>query len=230
MVPPLLALLVVFLSPTAWLSATLRRWVTFGALAGSLLGMVVFARAVGVSALRRFESLGPSRSGRLGAIASWSLGSAVVVAAIFRVHLAVVDVGFVDRVPLLTPVFDFYLGSGALGATVYNAVAAVLAGVALAGAVIGTPAALLRWRARRAAKRELMREGGALKALDDALASLASAQAGVAAVRRQLLGMAVEIEDLKVSLAAGDAQGASSSPAEEPDESARPGTQTPDSL
>src|SRR5690606_3725522 len=43
--PGVLARLAAFLTPPAWLSATLRRWVGLGALAGARVGMALFARA-----------------------------------------------------------------------------------------------------------------------------------------------------------------------------------------
>ncbi len=206
LLPAALALVAVFVTPTAWLSATLRRWVGLGALAGALVGMVVLARAAGPRALLgRGDPVG-RRSGRLAGLAWWGLGVGVVASAAFRLHLAVVDVSFVSSVPLLTPLLDFYLGGGRAAETLYNALAAALAGVALAGLASGAPAGLLRWREARRARRELLEEGGALAALDEALASLASARSAVEAAKAQVAGMAVELAELRAA-AGRDAPG-----------------------
>ncbi len=202
LVPAIVALLLVFLSPTAWLSATLRRWVAFGALAGALVGMAVFARAAGPRQLKDLVLGAGARSGRLAGVAWWGLGVGLAAAAALRLHLAVVDVAFVNAVPFLTPVLDFYLGGGAGAATSYNALAAGLAGLTLAGVVSGAPAAVLRWRERRAARLALLGEGGALAALDTALKSLESAKAAVESSRAQIVALSVELEDLKAGAGA----------------------------
>lgn len=179
LVPAAVALVVVFVSPTAWLSATLRRWVGFGALAGTLLGVLILARVAGPRSLRLRASGGSARGQRLATVAWWGLGAAIVSAAAFRLHLAVVDVAFVQSVPLLTPVLDYYLGGGPRAAFVYNALAAALVAITLAGVVAGAPAGLLRLRERRAARRSLFEEGGPAAALDKALEALELAKAAV---------------------------------------------------
>jgi hypothetical protein len=197
LVPAILALLAVFFTPTAWLSATLRRWVGLGALAGAVTGMALLARAAGPRAL-----LGRGRRlrvARLSGLAWWGLGLGALAAAAFRLHLAVVDVAFVSSAPFLTPLLDFYLGGGRGAATLYNALAAALAGAALAGLVAGAPAALLRRREHRRARKELMEEGGALAALKKALDSLAAAKAAVEAARAQVDELAVELADLRAA-------------------------------
>src|SRR5690606_13744450 len=136
---------------------------------------------------------GQRRSARLVRQAWWGLGVGVAAAAAFRLHLAVVDVGFVSSVPFLTPVLDLYLGGGQGAATLYNALAAALAGVALAGVVAGAPAALLNWREVRRARRELLEEGGALAVLEAALRSLEAAKTAVEAAKAQVADMAVEL-------------------------------------
>jgi len=199
LVPAVLALLAVFLTPTAWLSATLRRWVGLGALAGALVGMALFARAAGPQDLRGLVRGGAPRSGLLAGLGWWGLGVGVVAAAAFRFHLAVIDVAFVSSAPFLTPLLDYYLGGGPAAATLYNLLAAVLAGTALAGFGAGAPAALLRWRERRLARRALLEDGGALAALERALSSLEAAKAAVVAAKAQVADMAVELEDLRAA-------------------------------
>lgn|SRR5690606_26376091 len=187
LVPAAIALVVVFLSPTAWLSATLRRWVGFGALAGTLLGFLVLARIAGPRTLLARAGGGSARGKRLSTVAWWGIGIAVVAAAAFRLHLAVVDVAFVQGVPLLTPVFDYYLGGGPRAAFIYNALAAALVALAMAGVVAGAPAGLLRVRERRAARRSLLEEGGPVAGLDRALEALEQAKAAIERSKDALL-------------------------------------------
>lgn len=179
LVPAAIALVVVFVSPTAWLSATLRRWVGLGALVGTVIGVLVLARVAVPLARRALRDGGAVRARRLAAVAWWGLMAGVVSAAAFRLHLAVVDVAFVQSVPFLTPVLDFYLGGGPGAATAYNLIAACLAALALAGVVAGAPAALLRWRERRKARQALFEEGGPMAALEKALEALDQARAAV---------------------------------------------------
>lgn len=201
LVPAVLALLAVTLSPTAWLSATLRRWVGFGAVAGALVGMLLFARAAGRRGL--LARVGTTRSARLAGVAWRGLGVGLVAAALFRLHLSVVDVAFVAATPFLTPVLDFYLGGGPGAAALYNALAAALAGAAVAGFVAGGPAALLRRREDRRARRELLEKGGALAVLDEALTSLAAAKAAVEAAKARVGEMAVELAELRAAQGRG---------------------------
>lgn len=187
LVPAVIALVVVFLSPTAWLSATLRRWVALGAVGGALIGALVLARAAGPGTLRGLVRGGSARRRRLAAVAWWGLGTAVVAAAAFRLHLAVVDVAFVRAVPFLTPVLDFYLGGGRGAATLYNALAAGLGGLTLAGVVAGAPAGILRWHEMRMVRRALLEDGGPVAALDQALAALEQAKVAVERSKSALL-------------------------------------------
>ena len=208
LVPAVLALAAVFFTPTAWLSATLRRWVGLGALAGAVVGMFLLARAAGPRVLLgRGRRL---RATRLTGLAWWGLGVGVLAAAAFRLHLAVVDVAFVSSTPFLTPLLDFYLGGGPGAAALYNASAAALAGAAMAGLVAGAPAALLRRRELQRAREELAEEGGALAALDAALRSLAAARSAVEAARAQVDELALELADLRA--ASGRERGAPRGP------------------
>ncbi|HLU83581.1 MAG TPA: hypothetical protein VKZ43_09280, partial [Trueperaceae bacterium] len=131
LLPAGVALLVVLLSPTALLSPTLRRWLLAGTLVGSLAGMVLFASRAGISNIRK--ALRGERISRLASLTRLARSGAVlalVCAATLRLHLAVVDVGFIESFEALTPVFDFYLG-GRLAAMLFNAIAAVLGGLLL---------------------------------------------------------------------------------------------------
>lgn len=202
-VPAILALVVVFVSPTAWLSATLRRWVGMGALVGMVLGTAWLARVAGPRTLVDAVRGGRVRSGRLAGLGWWGIGTAVVAAALFRVHLAVVDVAFVQAVPVLTPVLDFYLGGGPAALRLYNVVAALLAAAAIAGVAAGAPAAVLRWRELRLARQEMLAEGGPAAALEAALKAVDAAKEALETSRRSVAAMAAELDELRAEAERG---------------------------
>ena len=188
LLPAVVALVVVLVSPTALLSPTLRRWLLLGTLVGSLTGMVLFASRAGIGNIRkalrgqrisRLASL--KRLARLGAVV------AVVCGAALRLHLAVVDVGFVASFEFLTPVFDFYLGGGPAAALLFNALAAVLGGLMMAAVVASAPAALLAWRETKHMRAALAVPGGPLQAVDEALKALDSAKAALQLARSGLI-------------------------------------------
>lgn len=133
LVPAAVGLAIVFFSPSAWLSATLRRWAVGGVLVGSLAGMVALARM-------------GARANDRGSIAAGALLGALACAAALRFHLALVDLAFLDSWPFLQPLHDFYLGSD-LGERLYNAVTALWFGLTLFLATLGLPL-YLRGRAR----------------------------------------------------------------------------------
>lgn len=218
LLPAAIALAAVFLSPTAWLSATLRRWVLVGALSGTVVGMVILARGAGLDDLRRL--LGGQRIARakdLAKLAWWGLGVALVAGAVLRVHLATVDVGFVESFPVLLPLFDYYLGGGRFASVLYNGLAAVLSAALIAGLVAGGPAALLRSREKRAAQRSLATPDGPLSAVDEAMNALDGAKATLAATKARLVELQVERDELAARLelataAAGTAEGLTNEP------------------
>lgn len=211
LLPAVLALLAVTLSPTAWLSATLRRWVTGGVVVGSVVGTAAFAlalrtwwRARGAQASAKASP--PLR--RLRRLATVGLSVAGVALVVLRVHFAVIDVGVIDRYPVLTPVFDFYLGGSTWQAASYNVVAAVVAGVALAGLVLGAPAAAMHQRDRRRARAALLVEGGPLHALDEAVKALSGAKQALDTARATIVGLTDERDALRAELARRETPGA----------------------
>lgn len=196
--PAAVALVVVLLSPTALLSPTLRRWLLFGTLVGSVAGMVVFASRAGIGNIRK--ALRGERIARLAdltRLVRLAVVAAVVAGAVLRMHLAIVDVAFVENFEALTPLFDFYLGGGAPAALLFNALAAALGGLLMTAIVAGAPAALLAWRERRRVKAALSVPGGPLDAMDEAVKALDGARKAV------LLARAALIESAPSSTAAG---------------------------
>lgn len=206
LLPAALALAAVFLSPTAWLSPTLRRWVLAGALTGTVLGMAILARRARIAELRQLLASGPAagrllaRAKGLGRLAWWGLGTALVAAVLLRAHLAAIDVAFAQRYSFLLPLFDFYLGGGAFAAALYNVVAGTLSAVVVAGLVSGGPAALLRWRENQAAARSLAGEGGPLSGFEEALKSLDAAKLTLTAAKARLIALQVERDELAARL------------------------------
>src|SRR5680860_4977 len=147
LLPAAVALIALLVSPTAWLSATLRRWVLAGALTGTVVGAALLAQRAGLWDLRRLlAGKRIARAKELARLAWWGLGVAFVAGIVLRLHLALVDVAFVDANAFLLPFFDFYLAGGRLASALYNLLAGALSAVLVAGLVAGGPAALLRWR------------------------------------------------------------------------------------
>ena len=134
-VPILVGVAVVLFSPTAWLSATLRTWAYVAMAVGSLAGMVALGVLVARDRDRRTH-------------AYWLLGLLLTAGAVLRVHLATIDVGFVERWTVLRPLQDFFLGSD-LGEVVFNGVAAALFALMLFAATLGLPL-FVKWRSRAA--------------------------------------------------------------------------------
>lgn len=205
LLPAAVALAAVFLSPTAWLSPTLRRWVLAGSLSGTVAGMVLLASRARPRELRLLLAGRSSRRAKeLRALAWWGLGVAVAAGALLRLHLALVDVDFGGRYRLLVPLFDFYLGGGSFAATLYNVAAGVLSGILVAGLVAGGPAALLRWRERRAAAEALSAAGGPLSGLDQALEALDEAKLTITAAKERLVALQLERDELAALTSARD--------------------------
>jgi len=125
---------VVFFSPSAWLSATLRRWALGGTVAGAALGALLLAR-VGV------------RTAHKQGLAFVALVALLVAGGLLRLHLAIADVLFVERWRLLAPLHDLYLGSDA-GETAFDLVTALGFAVVVAAATLGLPV-LLAWLQER---------------------------------------------------------------------------------
>lgn len=188
LVPAAIALVVVLLSPTALLSATLRRWLLLGTLAGSLAGMAAFASRAGLGNIRKaLRGERVSRLASLTRLARVAVVAAVALAATLRLHLAVVDVGFIEQYAFLAPLFDFYLGGGQPAALVYNAIAALLGGLLMTAVVAGAPAALLAWRENRRVRAALAVPGGPLDAMDEALKALEAAKRALQLARSGII-------------------------------------------
>ena len=176
--PAAAGLAIVFFSPSAWLSGTLRLWSFGGVVVGALLGFAALAALAPRLAERERVGLG-------------ALTVAVASAAVLRFHLALVDLGFLERWPFLSPLHDFYLGSD-LGERLYNVGAAFWFALALAFATLGLPT-YLRGRAERRAAAERASSGTAtgvrpaLKALADAIAALEKANADLRAENARLI-------------------------------------------
>lgn len=136
--PVVLGLLVVFFSPSAWLSGTLRRW---------SLGGVAVGAVAGGAALARFGA----RSAHKQGLAFVLLVTLLVSAALLRLHLAIADVPFVERWRVLQPLHDLYLGSDA-GELAYDALAGFWFAVVVASATLGLPVHLAWLRERRKAR------------------------------------------------------------------------------
>lgn len=197
LLPVLLALAAVLFSPTAWLSATLRRWVLAGTIVGTLAGMVLLARRAGLADLR-----GPltgklrDRATELSHLAWWGLATALAAAVALRIHLATVDIGFIESYQFMVPLFDYYLGGGRLAGTVFNSLAALLSAVLVGGLVAGGPSALLRWREVRQAEASLADEGGPLAALNVTVSALDEAKSTLSLFKQEFVDLRLERDEL----------------------------------
>jgi hypothetical protein len=129
--PILLGLLLVFFSPSAWLSTTLRQWAVAGVVIGGVAGMVSLALA------------GWRHSHKQG-LATVMLLVFLLSAAVLRLHLALVDVAFVENWSLLRPLQDWFLGSDT-GELTYNALTSLWFGLTLFSATLGLPLYVI-WR------------------------------------------------------------------------------------
>lgn len=180
--PVVLGLLVVFFSPSAWLSGTLRTW----AFAGVAVGAVVGALAVALGAVRSAYKQG---------LVFVMLVTFVVGAAALRLHLAIADVRFVERWMVLQPLHDLYLGSDA-GELAFDAVTSLGFAVVVAAATVGLPVFVVWLRQRRdeAAKR---RGGGR-----DLAATLAEVTRGVQRLEERIAELGAENRRLERELAA----------------------------
>lgn len=155
--PAAVALAVLFFSPSAWLSDTLRRWALAGVVVGS---------AVGVAALVALRARA-TNPGRLGA-GLLVLGLACIVA--LRFHLALVDLALAARWPVLQPLQDAILGTD-LGERLYNLGTAVWFGLAVLLATVGFPL-YARGRANRRHAHAAPATAPDARRLDEALATL----------------------------------------------------------
>jgi hypothetical protein len=198
--PAAVALAVVFFSPSAWLSDTLRRWSLAGVVAGSAAGMGAWAAV-------RTRVADP---GRLGA-GLLLLGLASVVA--LRFHLALVDLAFVTRWPVLQPLHDFFLGTD-LGERLYNLGTAAWFGLALFLATLGLP---LYARGRADRRGAAAATAPDTHALHGALATLTD---GIVALERANEALRDENERLRERLMALEAPADDPPPARAPDEHA----------
>ena len=166
LLPAAVGLAIVFFSPSAWLSSTLRHWAIAGVAAGSVAGMAAFA------------ALGPHVED-LQRVGAGALLLAAASAALLRFHLALVDLGFVANWRWLQPLHDAYLGSD-LGEITYNALTALGFGAALLFSTVGLPL-VLRGRAGGRAAAATSRAEPATANLTASLATLAD---GIAALER----------------------------------------------
>lgn len=197
LLPVLVALGAVLLSPTAWLSATLRRWVFAGVIVGTTVGMVLLARRAGPGDLRRLlAGKLRTRATALSRLAWWGLACALLAAVALRIHFATVDSGFIESYPFMVPLFDFYLGGGRFAGMVFNVLAALLSALFVGGLVAGGPSALLRWREVRQAERSLADEGGPVAALTATASALEEATATVSLMKQEFLTLRLERDEL----------------------------------
>lgn len=181
--PVVLGLLVVFFSPSAWLSGTLRRWSLGGVALGAVVGGAALAR-VGV------------RSAHKQGLAFVLLVTLLVSAALLRLHLAIADVPFVERWRALQPIHDLYLGSDA-GELAYDALAGFWFAVVVASATLGLPVYLAWLRERRNARADAPEDE------DDRLrTALAQATSGVALLQERARALRDENAELRDELAA----------------------------
>ncbi len=195
LVPVVLGLAVVFFSPTAWLSGTLRRWAIVGVLVGSAAGMATFASLRGRAEDRE----------RFGA---GLLLIAVVTAALLRLHLALVDLTFLERWSFLQPLHDLYLGSD-LGETLFNVLTALGFAATLFCATLGLPS-FLRGRAERRQTEADAKAPGNVGQLKRALTALTT---GIEALERRQDALEAENRRLREALTAREREAASSGPA-----------------
>ena len=167
LVPAAIGLAIVFFSPSAWLSSTLRHWAMAGVALGSVAGMVAFA------------ALGPhvDDQERVGAGA---LLLAAAAAAVLRFHLALVDVAFVESWAWLQPLHDAYLGSD-LGELAFNGLTALWFALALLFSTFGLPLYVRGRAGRRAAEATATTAAGTASSLTATLTRLTD---GVAALER----------------------------------------------
>jgi hypothetical protein len=157
--PAAVALALVFFSPSAWLSGTLRLWSFGGVVVGAMLGLLALAALAPRLAERERVGLG-------------ALAVAVACAAILRVHFALVDLNFLERWSAFWPLHDFYLGSD-LGERLYNVGAALWFALALAFATFGLPTYVMGRAERRAA--DAVGPKGAAAGVRPALTALTAA-------------------------------------------------------
>lgn len=155
--PLAFGLVLVALTPDAWLSGTLRRWALGGMLLGSAAG------CVGLYLL--------SSQGQLKRAAATAFAVLVAAALLLRWHLAVVSVPFIEAYPAFQPLFDFYLGTGEWQVRLYNALAATLFALAAAAATLALPAWLASRRSRAGAADEDKRRAAELAAAARTLAT-----------------------------------------------------------
>lgn len=179
LVPVALGLAIVFFSPSAWLSGTLRRWAVGGVIAGAALGMASLA-----AARARIDD----EEGFGGGL----LLMALVATAVLRFHLALVDLTFLESWPFLRPLHDFYLGSD-LGERLYNVTTAVWFGLAVLLATWGLPLHVRGRAARRSAEGEPTAAAGA----DGARAALTTLSAAIDALEASNAKLREENERLR---------------------------------
>lgn len=185
LVPILVGSLLVLLSPTAWLSATLRTWAFAGMGVGSVAGMIALGVAVSRGKVDRSRAM-------------TMLGLFVVAAAVLRLHLAVIDIAFVERWQFLQPLQDFYLGTES-GELAFNAVGAFLFALSMFAATLGLPL-YLKWRsdAERAAQDKASGETSVTdvrSALDFVSAQFEALHRSVAELREENAALTSELAD-----------------------------------
>lgn len=198
------SLLVVFFSPSAWLSATLRRWALGGTVVGAALGALLLAR-VGV------------RTAHKQGLAFVALVALLVSGGLLRLHLAIADVLFVERWPLLVPLHDLYLGSDA-GETAFDLVTALGFAVVVASATLGLPVlvAWLRERREAAAAKRPDPATTIARTLRELQGAVERQQARVDTLTRERDALAAELDAVRGSPGdrADGARGAVSGPGE----------------
>ncbi len=180
--PVALGLAIVFFSPSAWLSDTLRLWAFAGVVLGSVGGMTALA------AVRdRVED-----RERFGA---GLLLVAAITAAVLRLHLALADLTFLERWSLFQPLHDFYLGSD-LGERLFN----LLAALGFAATLFLTTLALPTYLRGRAERRQEEADPVAQGTVTQLRSALTTLQTGIDALEGRQSALEAENRRLRDAL------------------------------
>lgn len=183
LVPVIVGLLVVFFSPSAWLSGTLRRWAFAGVAVGAWVGIMTLTR-VGA---RQVHKQG---------FAAVLLAASVSAAAVLRLHLAIADVPFIERWPFLQPLHDLYLGHD-LGELAFDVLAAFWFAVLVASATLGLPVYLAWRRERHHAAQTADDESELQKALTTVARGMTDLTASVKRLQDEKRVLEAELESLR---------------------------------
>lgn len=193
--PVVASLLVVFFSPSAWLSGTLRRWALGGTIVGAAIGAVLLAR-VG------------ARTAHKQGLAFVALVTLLIAGGLLRLHLAIADVLFVERWRPLIPLHDLYLGSDA-GELAFDLLTALGFVVVVAAATLGLPVLVAWLRERRAAAAATRPDDAATieRSLRQLTKALARQQARLDEMTRERDALASEVAELRATPPGDDPPG-----------------------